>query len=407
MSNDTAPPADDVARRNLAGEPRWLSHLLRHAEHGSIVIDTPSRRWIHRGVGYGPDAHIVLHRWAALRRLLSGGDVGFAESFCAGDWWSPDLVAFFTWVAANERALVPAWRGQALVRLWDRIGHARRANSRRGSRHNISAHYDLGNDFYAAWLDSGMNYSSGLYSAATLSLEQAQSAKIERAMHHLHAAPDDHVLEIGCGWGPVAEHLARRGQRVTGITLSQQQLSYARARLGVSGLTHLADIRFADYRDMTGTFDHIISIEMLEAVGEAFWPLYFERVAALLRPGGRAVLQVITIAEDRFEDYRRRPDFIQRYIFPGGMLPTRTLIATHATDAGLRLRASEHFGQSYATTLAAWRHRFQTSWPKLAERGFDDRFRRRWQYYLAYCEAGFSLGLLDVGFYCFDRDVAL
>jgi cyclopropane-fatty-acyl-phospholipid synthase len=379
----------------------WLVRRLAGSDAGRIEIETPSgARWVHQGEKPGPDARIIVRRWSALRRLITGGDIGFAESYRVGDWWTPDLVAFFTWVTVNEAALTMAWRGSSSARLFDRLRHAGRANTRSGSRRNISAHYDLGNNFYAAWLDSGINYSSALYLRGDETLEAAQLNKLDRVIGHLRLPPNASVLEIGCGWGALAERLIDNADsHVTGVTLSVEQLRYARSRLALAGHSAKSDMHLVDYRDLTGTFDGIVSIEMLEAVGESYWPVYFTKLRSLLRPGARAVVQVITINEDRFESYRARPDFIQRYIFPGGMLPTKSLMREHVARSGLRLVEHEFFAASYAATLSAWRSRFQAAWPQLQAMGYDENFRRVWDYYLAYCEAGFRLDALDVGIY--------
>lgn len=385
--------------------PRWLLRRIAGSDAGRLEIETPSgATWVHQGDRPGPDARLVVHRWSALRRLVTGGDIGFAEAYRLGEWETPDLVAFFAWVTANEAALALAWRGTAASRFFDRLRHTRRANTRSGSRRNIAAHYDLGNDFYGAWLDNGMNYSSALYVHGDETLEAAQSAKLDRIMGYLDLPDGGRVLEIGCGWGALAERIAATpGCHVDGVTLSVEQFRYARRRLDLSGHGGNAELQLTDYRDVRGTYDGIASIEMLEAVGEDYWSVYFAKLNELLRPGGRAVLQVITINEDRFDSYRARPDFIQRYIFPGGMLLTKSGIATHCDAAGLRLSAVECFGTSYAKTLATWRSRFHAAWPQLSVIGYDDRLRRVWDYYLAYCEAGFRLGALDVGFYVVER----
>lgn len=395
---ETLRPTAGLLRRGVLG---WLVRRLAGSDAGRIVIKMPSgTSWVHQGDRPGPDARIIIRRWSALRRLVTGGDIGFAEAYRAGDWWSPDLVAFFTWVTSNEAALAMAWRGSSVARLLDRFRHASRANTRVGSRRNISAHYDLGNNFYAAWLDAELNYSSGLYRRQDETLEAAQRNKLDCVIAHLRTDPGVRVLEIGCGWGALVQRLAATaGCHVTGITLSAEQLRFAQHRLALADPSRNSSLRLADYRDMTGTFDRIVSIEMLEAVGEDYWPVYFAKLRSLLRPGGRAVVQVITIAEGRFESYRSRPDFIQRYIFPGGMLPTKTLMGELASRAGFRLVETEYFGDSYATTLSTWRARFQAAWPQLKAMGYDDDFRRLWEYYLSYCETGFRLGTLDVGLY--------
>lgn len=383
-------------RAGLAGTMlRRLVGTRLHA--GSLVITTPSGvRVASPGVAPGPAAEIVLHRWRALRRLLFGGDFGFSEAYLDGDWDSPDISAFIELAALNFEATEAQSEGTLLSRMLRRLRHAARRNTRRGARRNIEAHYDLGNDFYAAWLDAGMSYSSALYTDADMTLEAAQAQKQARVLALLKARAGQHVLEIGCGWGGLAALLAAEaGVRVTGVTLSPAQLDVARAR--VAGLP--ADLRLQDYRDVTGTFDHIVSIEMLEAVGAAHWQDYFAKLQSCLAPGGRAVLQVITIAEDRFASYLRRPDFIQRHIFPGGMLPTVDIMRREIEAAGLSLEGLERFGESYARTLSEWHRRFDAAWENVRAQGFDERFRRKWNFYLKYCEGGFRAGAIDVGLY--------
>ena len=391
-------PAESLMDRLAA---RLLAPILNKLDNGLLSIDLPSGSRIEqRGHLPGPAATLSLRRWRALRRLAVGGDVGFAEGYMHGDWTTPDLKALLDWGMLNEQGLERPSAGVSFARLADRFRHFARSNTRKGSRRNIEAHYDLGNDFYAAWLDAGMNYSSALYEAPTLSLEEAQESKLDRIVALLGIQPGDHVLEIGCGWGALAERLVtRHGARVTGITLSRQQRAYAQPRLADKGT-----ILLQDYRDVTGTFDAIVSIEMLEAAGEAYWPLYFEQLRTRLKPGGVAVLQVITIDEARFANYRRRPDFIQRYIFPGGMLPTVSIIREQLAAAKLSLQSLELFGQSYALTLGEWRKRFLQAKPVHGAVWASAEFRRMWDYYLAYCEAGFQSGALDVGLYRITRE---
>jgi cyclopropane-fatty-acyl-phospholipid synthase len=299
----------------------------------------------------------------------------------------------------NEAALMPKAASSKLNRLRNRLTHWLRANTRRGSRRNITAHYDLGNDFFLPWLDGGMNYSSALFAGGD-TLEAAQEAKLDRIAALLELDGGEDVLEIGCGWGALAERLLHRfAVSIYAVTLSSEQLSYTRRRLSSDVGDGRADVRLLDYRDVEGQFDRIASIEMIEAVGESYWPAYFAKLRASLRQGGLVVLQSIIIAEDRFAAYRKRPDFIQRHIFPGGMLPTRGIIEREASRAGLRLVHHELFGDSYAKTLYEWRARFLRAWPKIEKLGFNDRFRRMWDYYLAYCEVGFRTGIVDVGFF--------
>jgi len=288
--------------------------------------------------------------------------------------------------------------------LIERVRHTFRRNTRRGSQRNIAYHYDLGNEFYALWLDRGMTYSSALFENAREPLEAAQQRKYDRVAALLELEPGQSVLEIGCGWGGFAEEAAgRHGCSVVGLTLSRAQREYAEARLARAGLADKTRIRLEDYRDARGIFDRIASIEMIEAIGYEHWPVYFARLHKLLRPKGIAVLQAITIADERFESYRRCPDFIQRYIFPGGMLPAPGILRREVERAGFRFVEGPRFASSYALTLALWQERFQAAWPRIAALGFDRRFKRMWEYYLAYCEAGFRSGTLDVGLFRLER----
>ncbi len=399
-----------MSGRTLAGPAPWflspgpalLARALGRIAAGTLTVTLPGgARVRHVGAEPGPEAVLVLHRWRALRRLATGGDIGFAEAYIDQDWSSPDPVALLDLAARNMARIPGASGGPWPVRLWHRLRHLTHANSRAGSRRNIMAHYDLGNDFYAQWLDPGMSYSSGIYTDPAVDpvagLEAAQTEKQDRVLALLDLGPGQHALEIGCGWGGLAERIAAAGARVTGLTLSPAQLHYATARLAQAGLASRADLRLQDYRDVDGRFDRIVSVEMIEAVGERYWPLYFETLRARLAPRGVAVLQAITIADAWFEDYRRGTDFIQHAIFPGGMLPSPGTIAALAQRHGLTVRARQSFGDSYALTLAAWRARFHTAWPAIAAMGFPPRFRRLWDYYLAYCEAGFRAGRVDVG----------
>jgi cyclopropane-fatty-acyl-phospholipid synthase len=380
-----------------------LSRVLRRVRYGRLVVRTPGgARLVFEGEAPGPQAEFELHGWRAARRLLLGGHIGFAESYMDGEWSSPDLTALIELVARNSE-LETSIGGAAALRWIKRLRHGARANTRSGSRRNIEAHYDLGNEFYALWLDETMTYSSALYATGRESLEQAQALKIARISDLLDARDGQSVLEIGCGWGALACALTRRGAKVTGLTLSPSQLAFARARVEREGLAPQVDLRLEDYRDARGAYDRIVSIEMIEAVGEKYWPVYFSALRDRLRPGGEAVLQVITIAQDRFAEYRRATDFIQHYVFPGGMLPTKEILEAQARAAGLRLVSQETFAESYAVTLLEWRRRFHRAWPSVAALGFDQRFRKLWDYYLSYCEAGFRSGAIDVGLYRFER----
>lgn len=382
-----------------------MTRLFERFSAGALTVELPTGERVHKKANQaGPEAIMRLVRWRALRRLLANGDIGFAEGYIEGDWTTPNLTDLFEWAHLNEAALTPIWSGSRLERFIDRLRHARRKNTRRGSRRNIQDHYDLGNDFYAAWLDNSMNYSSALYTTPDMTLEAAQSAKLERVIDLLDPAPDLRVLEIGCGWGALAERLIETHScHVTGLTLSREQQQWAQKRLSGSAYTKQSEILLKDYRDETRQFDRIVSIEMFEAAGESYWKKYFEKLRACLRPGGVAVLQVITIEADRFDSYRRRPDFIQRYIFPGGMLPTVAHMQNLAAETGLELASAEWFGNSYARTLKDWRDRFGRTAATLPEPYCTARFRNMWEYYLAYCEVGFRHGAIDVGLYQLKR----
>jgi cyclopropane-fatty-acyl-phospholipid synthase len=379
---------------------RLVDRLLPALRAGRLQLVLPNGDVIDRGGGHpGPEATMSVRRWRGLWRMLLDGEHGFADGYLDGDWSTPALSKLLEFCMHNESLLAEQAEGRWLTRARNRLLHRRRENTRRGSRRNIAVHYDLGNEFYSQWLDSGMNYSSALY-AASETLEAAQEAKLDRVAGLLELTGGESILEIGCGWGALAERLVRRhGCTVVGITLSTEQLAHAKARLTGKVENGRTDLSLLDYRDIEGRYDRIVSIEMLEAVGERYWPTYFDKLRASLSDGGIAVLQVITIDEGRYAAYRRRPDFIQRHIFPGGMLPTSSRIEREAARAGLKLIHQESFGDSYARTLREWRSRFIHSWPKIEPLGFDQRFRRMWEYYLTYCEVGFRFGAIDVNFF--------
>jgi cyclopropane-fatty-acyl-phospholipid synthase len=395
------PTLDPRQPGTTAGLPRGLRLLLRVAGtigSGSLTIRVPDGRAYHvAGRGPGPAADIVVHRPRMALRLLLGGSVGFGASYIDGDWETPDLAALLSLAAQNGNELGTIHAGTRALTALRRIWHRFNDNTRRGSRRNIASHYDLGNAFYARWLDPSMTYSSAVFDRPDADLQAAQETKYRKLAEKLALGPDQRVLEIGCGWGGFAEIAAREfGARVTAITVSREQLDFARARIQKAGLGERVEARFVDYRDVEGRFDKIASIEMFEAVGERHWPTYFAKIRDSLEPGGRAALQIITISDRWFDSYRRGVDFIQRYIFPGGMLPSMTVLAQQCERAGLAIDRSEFFGQHYARTLAEWNRRFQATWHELEPMGFDRRFKRMWEFYLAYCEAGFRTGSIDV-----------
>lgn len=416
MSTDltarSSPPASDATRARAGLGSRALrsvvGRLLSTVQAGRLELRLPDgSRQVAQGERAGPSASIEIHRWRALARLAGAGDIGLASAYRDGDWSSDDLVALLEFGLANESAWASTLAGSRLARMFARVLHRRHDNTRRGSRRNIAFHYDLGNAFYRQWLDADLIYSSALYRGDETSLEAAQAAKLERIVELLQVDTLDassSTLEIGCGWGALALALARRQPgRVTGLTLSTEQLAHARERVREAGVDARVDLRLQDYRDVEGRHDRIVSIEMLEAVGEAWWPTYFDTLRERLKPGGRAVIQVITIADSQFESYRRGADFIQRFIFPGGMLPSPGALRAQIDRAGLALAGAETFGESYARTLVEWRRRFEAAWPSIAPLGFDESFRRLWRYYLCYCEAGFHAGRVDVGLYVIEK----
>jgi cyclopropane-fatty-acyl-phospholipid synthase len=345
----------------------------------------------------GPSADIEIKDWRFFRRVLLDGDIGFAEAYMEGFCDSPDLAGLIALLAENERALGGVARTNLFHGLLLKLLHRRRNNSREGSKKNIHAHYDLGNEFYGLWLDPSMTYSSALYEGErNKPLEAAQTAKYERILDQIGAKQGDSILEIGCGWGGFAETAARRGMRVTGVTISAKQLEFARERLERAHLADRVDLQFRDYRDIEGRYDHIVSIEMVEAVGERYWPDYFATLKRHVAPGGSALVQAIVIADEFFETYRRHPDFIQTYVFPGGMLLSPASLREQCKQAGLKIAELYSFGLDYARTLEAWLGRFDRVADQVAKLGFDERFRRMWRYYLAYCAAGFSTQRTDV-----------
>ena len=391
-----APP--NAASANDPAAARGLYRLLAGLRAGRLELTTPDGRVLDfSGAGPGPHATLRLADWQVCSDILLRGDIGLAEAWIAGRAGCDDLAQLLLLAALNEQAVEQAIHGRWWATLAYRLRHWLRANSRAGSRRNIHAHYDLGNDFYRLWLDPTMTYSSALFEGRlSRPLAEAQAAKYARILRELGAESGDHILEIGCGWGGFAEHAARAGCRVTGITISAAQLEFARARIVRAGLADRVDLQLRDYRDLDGCYDHAVSIEMFEAVGERYWPGYFAALRERLRRGGRAVVQSITIAEAKFERYRSGTDFIQQYIFPGGMLPSKTVFTAEAARQGLAVTGVQAFGPDYAETLARWHRAFDRAAEEVRALGFDERFMRTWRFYLAYCEAGFRSGATDV-----------
>ena len=386
----------DLPKTALPQRARAVLRLLEGLRGGSLELTLPGG--LRQRCGEGPrQAAMAVADWDVFDEVLARGDIGLAEAWIDGRWTSPDPAALLTLLAENREAIARALYGSAWALAGARLRHLFNANTRAGSKRNILAHYDLGNDFYRLWLDPGMSYSSALYAGeAQQPLQAAQEAKNRRILSRLQARPGQRVLEIGCGWGGFAELAARDGLEVHGITLSPSQLAYARERMARAGLDERVRLSLTDYRDLDGRYDHIVSVEMFEAVGERWWPAWFAAVARNLAPGGRAVAQVITLREDLFARYRKGTDFIQQMVFPGGMLPSVAAFREQAGRAGLEVREAFSFGRDYARTLAEWARNFEAAWPQIARLGFDERFRRLWRFYLAYCEAGFAAGSTDV-----------
>ncbi|WFU74963.1 cyclopropane-fatty-acyl-phospholipid synthase family protein [Bradyrhizobium sp. CB2312] len=377
---------------------RLTLRLASRLRFGSVHVRLPDHRTtVLRGVESGPSATIQINDYAFARSLILGGDIGMAEAYVRGDWTTPDLTQLLYVFCLNDDLIDSVFTGNMLVRLCRRMLHRLRHNTREGSRQNIRAHYDLGNEFFAAWLDRSMTYSSALFSCGTADLAAAQRNKYEQLAKDIDLQAGQTVLEIGCGWGGFAEFAAKTcGVSILALTISKEQHEFARRRIHEAGLAEKVEVRLQDYRDQTGQFDRIASIEMFEAVGEQFWPAYFDQLHQRLKPGGLAGIQTITVQDELFDSYRRRVDFIQRYIFPGGMLPSAAILRSLGERFEIPMRHERVFGQDYAKTIAIWRANFGLAWADLTSLGFDEQFRRLWEYYLSYCEAGFRAGKIDV-----------
>jgi cyclopropane-fatty-acyl-phospholipid synthase len=381
---------------------RILFALLARLACGELVAIDPDGRGHRFGSGHdrAGRGEVRFRDWRLARDILTGGDVAFAEAWINGRWDTPDLPALMTVLAQNQAALERAFYGHWWQRALFRLKHWRNANSKQQAKRNIVAHYDLGNDFYRLWLDPTMTYSSAIFGGDfTQSLASAQQAKYERILDELALQPGAHILEIGCGWGGFAEVAARAGYRVTGLSLSDAQTSFARERIARAGLADRVTLRVQDYRDERGTYDGVASIEMFEAVGEKYWPEYFATVRRVLAPGTRACVQTITIADARFERYRVQSDFIQQYIFPGGMLASPSRFVAEMGEARFDVARTHTFGRDYAETLARWLAAFDANAGAVRAQGFDERFIRCWRFYLAYCIGGFASGSTDVAQY--------
>jgi cyclopropane-fatty-acyl-phospholipid synthase len=377
---------------------RFLLAILSNLHCGRLTLTLPDgSQYQFSGAMSGPESDLTIHTESALRRLLHDGKMGFCEAFMDGEASSQSLPTLIELAVLHDKYLEDALKTNILRQAGLRLFHMLRRNNKLGSAKNIAHHYDIGNSFYEAWLDPTMTYSSAVFDSETDDLTTAQLNKYKRLAELADIQPGDRVLEIGCGWGGFAKFVSQHiGAHVTGITISQAQLAYAKASLAEAGLQNKVDLKLMDYRDLQGRFDKIVSIEMFEAVGQAYWPVYFDTISRMLKSGGRAVIQSITIDHDAFRSYRDQPDFIQRYIFPGGMLPSMPMLQTPVAQAGLELVAENGYASDYARTLQEWRARFLAAWPSLAGDKFDNRFKRMWELYLAYCEGGFRAGMIDV-----------
>jgi len=381
--------------------PRYFTQVFDAAQqmrNGVLDFRLPDGRIFRaRAKGPGPIAEITVNDPDVFARLIREGDLGFSDAYLDGGWTTPDLQAFMDLIHADNDELYDGFPGMRFVRAYEKLRFWWQSNSKRQAKKNISYHYDLGNEFYAEWLDDTMTYSSAKFDSGQESLEKAQQAKYASMVDQMGVKPGDHVLEIGCGWGGFAEYAAKeRGLRVTGLTISKEQLKYAQDRMERLGISDLVELKLQDYRDEKGQYDGIASIEMFEAVGEKYWPTYFDVVRERLKPGAQATLQIITIQDKRFEIYRKGVDFIQKYIFPGGMLPSPSVLRQEVQKAGLKFSGSIEFGESYSQTLRRWYDVFNDRWDAIKDMGFDDRFQRMWNFYLCSCAAAFHSGNCDV-----------
>ena len=391
-----------IARLTTGGVHKILDGIDRGLDAGTVEVTLPdgSGRLL-GGRGEGPSTLVRIHSWRALVRFITSGSIGWYKAWTLGEWSSPDPVSLFESFARNGESLGEIGRAKGFARRVNRLAHMFRSNNKKQSRRNISFHYDLGNDFYRAWLDESMTYSSARFAEPISDrepLELAQARKIRTLLDRLDLRAGEELLEIGCGWGSLAEIAARDyGVRVTALTLSAEQKAYAEARLREAGLAERVSIQLCDYRDVTGRFDAVASVEMVEAVGQEYWPSYLQTIARVLDPGGKAALQLISMQEALFDGYAANADFIQTYIFPGGMLISEDRFRRIADNAGLDWRDRTGFGLHYSETLKRWRTSFNLA---VAEgrlpKGFDEPFHNLWRYYLMYCEGGFRGAGIDV-----------
>ena len=379
--------------------PRYFAQVFemtKKMNSGRLDFELPDGRVFRaNGKQPGPVSQLKIHNADVFARLIREGDLGFCDAYLDGWWSTPDLQAFLDLIHADNDEMYDSFPGMGIVRAWEKFRFWLQSNSKSQAKKNISYHYDLGNDFYKLWLDDTMTYSSAIFETGQESMEKAQLAKYGSLIDQMGAKKGDHILEIGCGWGGFAEFAAKeRGLKVTGLTISKEQLKYAEKRISDAGLTDMVNFKLQDYRDERGKYDGIASIEMFEAVGEKYWPAYFQCVKNCLYPGKQATLQIITIQEARWEIYRRGVDFIQKYILPGGMLPSPNVLRSEVERAGLKVVKSIEFGESYSQTLRRWHDTFNSKWDEISQMGFDDRFRRMWNFYLTSCASTFTMEIV-------------
>ncbi|MEM0936532.1 MAG: cyclopropane-fatty-acyl-phospholipid synthase family protein [Pseudomonadota bacterium] len=395
---------DTQIRTRIEGEgnlPRYFAQAFAQARAircGRLDVILPDGRIFRvEGDAPGPVAELNVHNDDLFARLVREGDLGFSDAYLEGWWSTPDLMSFMDFISHGNDAVYDGFPGMGFVRAYERFRFWLQRNTKAQAKKNISHHYDLGNAFYGLWLDETMTYSSAIFETGQESLERAQTVKYASMVDQMQVAPGEHVLEIGCGWGGFAEYAAaERGLKVTGLTISREQHDYAVARIARAGLSDRVEIKLQDYREERGSYDGIASIEMFEAVGEKYWPVYFDTLRDRLKPGRRATLQIITVEDKRWESYRKGVDFIQKYIFPGGMLPAPRVLDQQVARAGLSLAGCRSFGPDYSTTLKRWHETFHAQWSEVADLGFDERFKRMWDFYLCSCAAAFSTGICDV-----------
>ena len=383
------------------GLPRYFARVfdqIKDLRKGRVDVILPDGRHFRaEGAEPGYVAEVHVHNPDLFARTVREGDLGFSEAYLDGWWTTPDLLAVMDFMHDDADHIYDGFPAQRLVQIYERLRFWMQRNSKKQARKNISYHYDLGNDFYSLWLDDTMTYSSAIFETGQESTEAAQTAKYASMIDQMGAKAGDHVLEIGCGWGGFAEYAAKeRGIKVTGLTISKEQHDFAVARMERAGIADMVEIKMQDYRDEKGRYDGIASIEMFEAVGEQYWPAYFKTVRDCLKPGKNATLQIITVKDERFESYRKTVDFIQKYIFPGGMLPSPSVLRQQVEQAGMSVKGSIEFGKSYSLTLRRWHETFNEKWDQVAAMGFDARFKRMWDFYLTSCAATFDSRNCDV-----------